>query len=120
MAHVRIFRKMDRRQDDARVQEWACSALWNLSLNDANEMTLVAAEAHVRIIRAMYRHQDDAKVQTAACGALMNLALNDANKVTLVAAEAHVRIIHPRDGPAPRRRASARGGLRRALEPRGR
>ena len=65
--------------------------------NDANKVTLVAAEAHVRIIRAMDRHQDDAKVQLSACGALWNLARNDANQVTLMAAEAHVRIIRAMD-----------------------
>jgi hypothetical protein len=58
----------------------------NLALNDANQVTLMAAEAHVRIIRAMDRHQDDAQVQEKACGALMNLALNDANKMTLAQA----------------------------------
>ncbi len=66
-------------QDDAQVQEAACGALWSLAVNDANEVTLVEAEAHMRIIRAMDRHQDDAQVQEAACGALMNLAENNAN-----------------------------------------
>ena len=64
----------------------ACGALWSLALNDANQVTLMAAEAHVRIIRAMDRHQDDARVQENACGALMKLALNDANKMILAQA----------------------------------
>jgi hypothetical protein len=83
--------------DDAQVQEMACGALRNLAVNDADQVTLMAAEAHVRIIRAMDRHQDDAQVLLEACLALMNLALNDANKVTLVAAEAHVCIIREMD-----------------------
>jgi hypothetical protein len=41
-AHVRIIRAMDRHQDEAQVQEKACSTLQNLAFNDANEMTLVA------------------------------------------------------------------------------
>ena len=86
MAHLRIFLKMDRNQGDAQVQLEACIALGNLAVNDANQVTLMAAEAHVRIIRAMDRHQDDAQVQEKACGALMNLALNDANKMTLAQA----------------------------------
>jgi hypothetical protein len=49
---------MERHQDDAKVQEASCSALWNLAVNDANKVTLMAAEAHVRIIRAMDRHQE--------------------------------------------------------------
>jgi hypothetical protein len=61
--------------------------------NNANQVTLVAAEAHVRIIRAMDRHQYNAKVQETACSALLSLATNDANKVTFMAAEAHVRIM---------------------------
>ncbi len=79
MAHVRIIHAMDRHQDDAQVQEEACGALWELVLNDANQVTLMAAETHVRIIRAMDRHQDDARVQVKACGALWILANNDAN-----------------------------------------
>jgi hypothetical protein len=35
------------------MQRMACLALLNLAVNDANKVTLVAAEAHVRIIRAM-------------------------------------------------------------------
>ncbi len=69
----------------------------SLALNDANRVTLMAAEAHLRIIRAMDRHQDNARVQEKACGALFSLAVNDANRVTLVAAEAHVRIIRAMD-----------------------
>jgi hypothetical protein len=88
---------MDRHQDDANVQTTACGALWILAANDANKVTLTAAEAHFRIIHAMDQHQDDARVQTTACGALQNLAVNNANKVTLVAAEAHVRIIRAMD-----------------------
>jgi hypothetical protein len=68
-----------------------------LADNDANKVTLMAAEAHVRIIRAMDLHQDDANVQKLACGALYNLAVNNANQVTLMAAEAHVRIIRAMD-----------------------
>ncbi len=75
----------------------ACSALLNLATNNANQVTLMAAEAYVRITRAMDRHQDDAKVQEMACGALRNLAVNDVNQVTLVAAEVHVRIIRAMD-----------------------
>ncbi len=78
-AHVRIIRAMDRHQDDAQVQEKACSALWILAANNANQVTLVAAEAHVRIIHAMDRHQDAAQVQENACGALWYLAVNEAN-----------------------------------------
>jgi hypothetical protein len=93
----RIIFNMDRNQDNVQVQLEACIALWDLAVNDANQMTLMAAEAHVRIIRAMDRHQDDSQVQKAACGALWNLAVNNANQVTLVAAEAHVRIIRAMD-----------------------
>jgi hypothetical protein len=74
--HVRIIRAMDRYRDDANVQDKACSALCNLTVNDANKLTLVAVEAHVRIIRAMDRHEDDANVQERACKALRNLAAN--------------------------------------------
>jgi hypothetical protein len=80
---------MYRHQDDAQVQEKACGALCDLADSDANQVTLMAAEAHVRIIGAMDRHQDDAQVQEKAC--------NNANQVTLVAAEAHVRIIRAMD-----------------------
>jgi hypothetical protein len=55
------------------VQKEACSALWNLAVNDANHVTLMATGVHVRIISAMDRHQDDARVQEAACGALSSL-----------------------------------------------
>jgi hypothetical protein len=64
---------MDRHQDDAKVQTAACLALCNLALNNANKVTLMAAEAHVRIIRAMDRHQDDAQVQEAAAACAANM-----------------------------------------------
>ncbi len=98
VAAERIFREMDRHQDDAQVQVKACGALWMLANNDANQVTLVAAEAHVRIFRAMDRHQDNAEVQNSACIALSDLAaVDDANQVTPMEAEAHVRIFRALD-----------------------
>jgi hypothetical protein len=61
---------MDRNQGNVQVQLEACNAIWDLAVNDANQMMLVAAGVHVRIIRAMDRHQDDVRVQKAACGVL--------------------------------------------------
>ncbi len=40
--------------------------IWNLSANDANKATLVAAGAHMRIIRAMDRLQSDARAPASA------------------------------------------------------
>jgi hypothetical protein len=45
-------------------------ALRNLAANNANKMTLMAAEAHLSILHAMDRHQDSEKVQENACSAL--------------------------------------------------
>ncbi len=49
---MRIIRAMDRHQDDAQVQKNACGALMNLSLNNANKMTLAqAATAQIVIVQ---------------------------------------------------------------------
>ncbi len=102
MAHVRIIRAMDRHQDYAQVQIMACNALMSLAANNADEVTLVAAEAHVSIVRAMDWHDDDANVLTVACRALITLALNDANRMTLAqAATAQIVLtmrLHPTKG----------------------
>ncbi len=62
---------MERNQDNVQVQLKACNALWNLAVNNANHVTLMAAEAHVHIIRAMGRHQDDAQMQGNAAFGLL-------------------------------------------------
>ncbi len=68
-AHVRIIRAMDRHQDDAKVQAAACRALRNLTLNDANKMTLAQA-ATAQIVLPMRLHPTEAGLMWPACHAL--------------------------------------------------
>jgi hypothetical protein len=84
---------MDLHQDDARVQEKACSAIMFLALNDANQVPLMAAGAHACIIRAMERHQDDALVQEWGCSAITNLASNVGNCKIFQDMDVHERIL---------------------------
>jgi glycine/D-amino acid oxidase-like deaminating enzyme len=72
----------------AQVQEAACAALPNLTLNDDNEVK-VAAEGGIRaILGAMQGPPASAQVQELACCALWNLALNDDNQVKVKSAGA--------------------------------
>ncbi|GBG31629.1 Protein kinase, putative [Hondaea fermentalgiana] len=67
------------------VQENACGALRNLSVNDRNKVILgQELEVGTEIVAAMRAHPGSEVVQENACGALRNLALgNDRNKVIL-------------------------------------
>jgi hypothetical protein len=58
-AHACIIRATNRYQDNARLQEMACRALWSLADKD-----------ETRIIReTTAQHQDDERVQETACDA---------------------------------------------------
>jgi hypothetical protein len=98
-AHVLIIRAMDRHQDDARVHEWACRALSNLALNDANKMILAQA-ATAQIVLTMRRHPTEAELMWRACDALSQLAAHDDSKVPIKRAGADVALLDvvDRDG----------------------
>ena len=70
------------------VNEYGCRVLINIALNDASQVTIVAAGAIPVILKAMTAHAGHAGVNEFGCHALSNLAWNDANQVTIAAAGA--------------------------------
>ena len=59
---------------EARVQEQACGALWNLTSNsEAGKRAAIEAGGVAAVVRAMEAHGGEAGVQEQACGALVNL-----------------------------------------------
>ncbi len=63
---------MDRHQNDVKVQEWACRALMQLALNDANKMILAQA-ATAQIVLTTRLHPTEAELMTWACRTLSYL-----------------------------------------------
>jgi hypothetical protein len=58
----------------ARVQDFGCAALWNLSADTTGKRAVLAAEGHIVVIAAIHSHgAASAKVAENACGALANL-----------------------------------------------
>ena len=82
-----IVRAMWVNSDTALLQEWACRAIWTLSVDQTNKDLVVEAGGINAIVNAMMAHTDVAAVQEKACGCLANLAANvDDNKMKIAEA----------------------------------
>lgn len=57
--------------NNAIIQEKACAALWNLSVNnDTNRISIANAGGIVSLIAAMNSHVNNTEIQEKACGTL--------------------------------------------------
>ena len=90
---------MDRHRDDVQVQEFACRALMQLALNDANKMILAQA-ATAQIVLTMRLHPTEAELMRWACRVLSYLASHDDSKVLMTRAGADEALLDvvDRDG----------------------